>query len=336
MIRPEELPISRRNLLALGAAMSAPVLSAPALLGFSTSPARAAAPTIGKQAPYFYRFKLGSFEATVISDGPLNLPLDAFVGVTKDVVQGLLTNHFLPKDEVSLEQNILVLNTGTKLIMFDTGLGSTKLFGPNSGRLLNSLREAGIDPKSIDALVISHAHPDHLWGIMADDGKPNYPNAQIYLNQADFDFWTDLKNPLFNDPNWKPLIEGARKHLLPNRERIVFIKDGQEFLPGVQAIAAPGHTVGHTAFMITSGGKSLAFLADTTHHPVLLFENPRIEFVYDTDAKLSAKSRTRLLDMLATSRVPLLGYHFPWPGIGYAAKAGEGFRYYPMQQQMIL
>jgi glyoxylase-like metal-dependent hydrolase (beta-lactamase superfamily II) len=323
--------LSRRNLLAAGASTAVP-----AFFGLPVVPAQARAPIVKKQAPYFYRFELGGFEGTIVSDGPLTLSLDLFTNVPKDELQKMLTEHFLPQDNVALEQNVLVLNTGTRLILFDTGLGSVKLFGPNSGRLLGNLREAGFDPKDVDALVLSHAHPDHVWGIMSDDGKPNFPNAQLYINQTDFDFWTDLSNPLASDQTWKPLIEGTRKHLLPNRERIIFVKDGQEFLPGIQAVAAPGHTLGHTAFIITSDGKSLAFLGDTSHHPVLLFENPRVEFFFDTDAKLAAKSRARMLDMLASSRMPFIGYHFPWPGIGHAAKAGEGFHYFPIQQHMVL
>ena len=323
--------LTRRTLLA--ASTSAVVASA---VTHQVAPAHAVSAKISKQAPYFYRFAIGTFEATVISDGPLTLPSETFVGVPKEVVKKLLTDNFLAPNEVALEQNILVLNTGSKLAIFDTGLGSAKLFGPSSGRLLISLREAGFDPKDVDAIFLSHAHPDHTCGIMADDGKPNFPNAQIYISKADYDFWTDMSKPLANDSNWKPLFEGARKHLVPNLPRIAFIKDGQEVIPGVQAIAVPGHTVGHMMFMVTSAGKSFAVLGDTSHHPVLLFENPRIEFVYDSDPKLSAKSRMRALDMVASGRIPFLGYHFPWPGIGYATKQAEGFHYYPAPMQMVL
>jgi glyoxylase-like metal-dependent hydrolase (beta-lactamase superfamily II) len=139
------------------------------------------------------------------------------------------------------------------------------------------------------------------------------------------------------DPSYmQPFVEGARKNLLPIRDRLVFVKDGQEFLPGIQAISAPGHTVGHTVYIITSDGKSLAAIGDLTHHQVILLEKPLIEFAYDTDPKQSAKTRVRVLDMLASNRTPLIAYHFPWPGIGYVAKQGEGFRFYPEPLQMVL
>ena len=134
----------------------------------------------------------------------------------------------------------------------------------------------------------------------------------------------------------QPFVEGARKNLIPNRDRLVFVKDGQEFLPGIQAISAPGHTVGHTIYMITSDGKSLAVIGDLTHHQVILLEKPRIEFAYDTDPKQSANTRVRVLDMLASNRIPLIAYHFPWPGMGHVSKQADGFRYFPTPLQMVL
>jgi glyoxylase-like metal-dependent hydrolase (beta-lactamase superfamily II) len=327
MIRAGDFSLSRRGLF-LGAA------AAGVAANLLPNPASAKAPQINKQAPYYYRFSMGSIEATVISDGSFAVTPKLFSGVPQPEVERMLTDHFLPSDNVAVEQNILVLNTGEKLIVFDTGLGSAKLFGPGSGRMLVSLKEAGIDPKDVDAIVVSHAHPDHLWGVMADDGKPNFPNAQIYISEADYDFWTDEAKLANKD--MKGFIEGARKHLVPNRPRIVFMKDGQEILPGVQALAAPGHTIGHMMFMLTSGNKAFAVLADTTVHPVLMFETPRLEFGFDSDPKQAVATRVRVLDMLAEQRIPFIAYHFPWPGIGYAAKRGDGFVYHPKPLQMVL
>ena len=297
----------------------------------------AKAPMAGTQAPYWYRFKVGSIEGTVVSDGtlPLGEPSGSFLGTSKAEVQKMLTDNFLDPTKVVLEQNALVLNLGDKLALIDTGMGTSPMFGPTTGKLLKSLAAAGIDPKDIDAVIATHAHCDHVWGIMADDGSRHFPNAQIYISQTDFDFWTDEAKLSMAEPKYmKPFVEGARKNLLPNRDRIVFIKDGQEFLPGIQAMSAPGHTLGHTVFIITSGGQSMAAIGDTTHHQVLLFEKPLIEFAYDTDSKMSAKTRVRVLDMLATTRMPMIAYHFPWPGIGHASKHGEGFHYHPMPMQM--
>jgi glyoxylase-like metal-dependent hydrolase (beta-lactamase superfamily II) len=131
-------------------------------------------------------------------------------------------------------------------------------------------------------------------------------------------------------------VTHARKNLLPVRDRLVFYKDGQEVLPGITAMAAPGHTVGHHIFMINSDGKSFAFLGDLTHHQILLLEKPRMQFSYDTDPNQAAESRVKMLDMLAANKIPVMSYHYPWPGYGHVVKTGEGFHYIPEPMQMII
>lgn len=319
--------LSRRSLLALGAG-----LGASTMLGGS---ALARAPKVGTQTPYWHRFIVGDAEITVVSDGPLPLgdPSGTFTGVPKEEVKKMLVDNFMDPDNVVLEQNSPVVNIGDKLVLFDTGMGTSKAFGPTTGQQQKNLASAGIKAADIDAVVCTHAHIDHIGGIVGADDKPLFPNAQVYITQADFDFWTDegkLGSPL------KDFVIHARKNLLPVKDRLVFIKDGQEFLPGIQAIAAPGHTVGHTIFMVTSKGKSFAFLGDLTHHSVLLMEKPRMEFSYDSDPKQSAATRVRLLEMLAANKTPVMAYHFAWPGYGHVAKAGDGFRYYPEPMNMQL
>ena len=223
-----EMNLTRRQAL-LGAAAAA---GASTLTGLDLQPAAAKAPLSKEQAPYFYRFDHGSMQATVISDGPIPLgdPSGAFLGASKEEISKLLTDNFLSPTNAVLEQNILVMNTGDKLLLVDTGMGSSTMFGPTTGKMLASLKAAGIDPKDIDGVLATHAHFDHVWGIMGDDGKPNFPNAQVYISQADFEFWTDEKKLSMKDPTYmQPFVEGARKNLLPVRDRTVFIKDG----PGV-------------------------------------------------------------------------------------------------------
>ena len=319
--------LSRRSLLALGAGLGATTMFSGGVW--------AKAPKLGTQSPYFHRFILGDAEVTVVSDGPLPLgdPSGTFVGVPKEEVKKMLTDNFLSADNVVLEQNSPIVNMGDRLVLFDTGMGTSKAFGPTTGRQQKSMAEAGIKPGDIDAVVCSHAHIDHIGGIVGSDDKPLFPNAQVYIAQSDYDFWTDegkLGGPL------KDFVIHARKNLLPVKDRLVFFKDGQEFLPGIQAMAAPGHTVGHHMFMVTSNGKSFAFLGDLTHHQVLLLEKPRMEFAYDTDPKQAASTRVKMLDMLAANKIAVMSYHFAWPGYGHVVKAGDGFRYLaePMIMQL--
>jgi glyoxylase-like metal-dependent hydrolase (beta-lactamase superfamily II) len=312
-------------------------LSGFAAAGMLPGAALARAPMQNTQAPAFYRYRLGAFELTVVSDGPLALgvPRDGiFNGVSGAEFAKILSDNFLPADVVEAEQNVLVANTGTHLVLFDTGDGGSKLFGPRSGRLLANLKAAGIDPKDIDAVAITHAHPDHCWGLLAADGASNFPNAQIALSQADFDFWTDEGKA--HGDMMKAMIEGTRRQLMANRSRMLFVRDGQEIVPGVRAMAAPGHTVGHMIFVIASGGKTLVNTGDIAHHHIVSTQYPRLAFQFDTDGAQGVASRLKVFDMLATDRIPFVSYHFPWPGLGYVAKHGDAYRYFAAPMQTVL
>ena len=319
--------VSRRSLLALGAG-----LTTSALFG---DVAQASAPKLGPAPQYFYRFNLGGAEVTVVSDGALDLgnPKGTFTGVSDDEMSKMLTDNFLSPTDVVLEQNSPVVNIGDKLVLFDTGMGTSKMFGATTGRQQKSLKEAGIKPEDIDAVVFSHGHIDHIGGAVGDDGKNLFPNAQFYIAESDFNYWTDYDKA---GPKLKDFVDHAKKNLSPVRDRLVFYKDDQEFLPGIHALAAPGHTVGHTIFVISSEGKSIAYTADLTHHPILLMEKPRMQFSFDTDPAQAANSRVKMLDMLAANKIPVLAYHYPWPGIGHVAKSGDGFHYIPEPMNMTL
>jgi glyoxylase-like metal-dependent hydrolase (beta-lactamase superfamily II) len=323
--------LSRRGLLQGAAA----AIGAGFAAGIGTHPAQGKAPLMQVQAPAFYRFKVGAYEAIAVSDGPLQLGPpnpDVFVGMSKEDMTRKLFDSFLSTERVALDQNALVINTGNTVVLFDTGLGSNSILGPDTGRLIMGLKAAGIDPKDVDAIALTHAHPDHCWALMGEDGTRNFPNAQIYMAQVDFDFWTDEAK--LGNEKLKAFVETTRKQLLPNRDRVVFVKEGQEIIPGIRPLAAPGHTVGHTIYMITSDGQSICNVGDIAHHYVLMLDNPRLEFAYDTDGKQAVASRLRVFDMLAATRTLMIAYHFPWPGIGHIAKQGDGYRYFPAPMRM--
>lgn len=322
------IALTRRGLMA-GAALGTASLALPAR-------AVAKTPTGLPQAPYFFRFKLGGAECTVVSDGqlPLGNPVDDFSNITKEEIARELHDNFLPADKWVLEQNILIANLGDRAVLFDTGMGIDDLFGTSPGKLMSTLRGAGIDPAGIDAVVMSHAHVDHCGGLVAADGSLNFPNAQYFIGEPDFDYWTsDSKIPA-DAPARAHFLNQARRNLLPVKDRIHFYKDHEEILPGVTALSDPGHTVSHTIFMIDHSGHQLCYTADLAHHPVLLLEHPRTHFAFDTDSVQAAESRVRMLDMLAANRVAILSYHFAWPGVGHVAKAGDGFRYFPLPMDL--
>jgi glyoxylase-like metal-dependent hydrolase (beta-lactamase superfamily II) len=322
------IALTRRGLMT-GAAVGAASLALPGQTA-------AKMPADLPQAPYFFRFKLGGAECTIVSDGqlPLGKPADSFLNITKEEIDRELHDNFLPASSAVLEQNILVANFGDRVVLFDTGMGVDDLFGKSTGKLMSSLHAAGVDPAGVDAVVMSHAHIDHCGGLVAGDGSLNFPNAQYFIGEPDFNYWTDDSKIPPNYPARPHFLNQARKNLLPVKDRIHFYKDNEEILPGVTALSAPGHTVSHSIFMINTGGHQLCYVGDLAHHPVLLLEHPRTHFAYDTDPVQSAESRVRMLGMLATNRVPLLAYHFAWPGVGHVATAGDGFRYFPLGMDM--
>ena len=288
------------------------------------------------QAPYFYRFKLGSAECTVVSDGvlPLGDPDASFLKLSHEEIARQLRDNFLPEKTASLEQNILVVNFGDRVVLFDTGMGTDKLFGNTTGKLMSTLKGAGIAPADIDAVVMSHAHIDHCGGLISADGRQNFPNATYHIGEADFDYWTSNEKIPPTYPARQHFLDQARSNLLPVRDKISFYKDNQEILPGITVLSAPGHTVSHSIFMINSGNQQMCYIGDLAHHPVLLLERPRTQFAFDTDPAQSAESRVKMLTMLAANRTPVLAYHFAWPGVGHVAKQGDGFRYFPEHLEM--
>jgi glyoxylase-like metal-dependent hydrolase (beta-lactamase superfamily II) len=273
-----------------------------------------------------YRFPLGSMQATIIADGPIPLgpPENTFVDQPAHELRQMMTDLGLPADNVLIQQNALVIDTGKHLALFETGMNSMKVT-PDMGKLPENLRAAGFDPSDIDYVIATHTHIDHIGGILAEDGSRNFPNAQIFVGQSDLEYWSS--DDRIGQPG-EHSLHAVRKNLLPNRDRILFYQDGKDVIPGVQAMLTPGHTIGHTSFVISSEGAALFVLGDLVHHQ-LVVQKPRMEDFYDTDRRLGIETRIKVMDMLAAQQMLALGYHLQWPGLGYFSKRGEGFQFEP-------
>jgi glyoxylase-like metal-dependent hydrolase (beta-lactamase superfamily II) len=301
-------------------------------LGVLATQAQAAAPFRGGQAPGWYRFRLGAFECTVISDGGIALgaPEAMFGGgaVPPEELRAALRGAFLPPETVAAEINCLVVNTGRELVLLDAGVGPQPLFGPGTGRLVASLRAAGIEPAEVDLLAFTHAHPDHVFGIADAAGASVFPNARYAVAAADFDFWTAEANLALPEP-LRSFVAGTRALFLPRQARFTRLAGTEEIVPGIRALPTPGHTPGHLAFHLESEGQRLLVAGDIANHHVLALARPDWPFAFDADPALAGATRRRVLDMAATDRVQVLGYHFPWPGLGHVEQRGQGFGWVP-------
>jgi glyoxylase-like metal-dependent hydrolase (beta-lactamase superfamily II) len=319
------MDITRRSLLA-GTALAAVGTALP-------RPAAAAARAAGQQAAGVYRYKVGAFELTALYDGIWNRPIDEkFVrNAPFAEVQKALADSFLSTDKLPIPFTALLVDTGSKLVLLDTG--SAGQIAPTAGTMTANLAAAGIDPKAIDVVVISHFHPDHINGIKTKEDALVFPNAEILVPAPEWTYWMD-------DAKLSSAPEGLRGAFL-NARRVFgsIAKDvrrfepGREVAPGITSIAAYGHTPGHTVFAVASGNHSMLVLGDTTNHPWLFARNPQWQPVFDIDGDMAVETRRKLLDRVVADRMLVQGYHFPFPASGYIAKEGTGYNFVPVMWQ---
>ncbi len=272
--------LSRRTLLEGAATIGAAAL-APAL---ASSSAQAAAPPTGKQAPGYYRYKVGDFELTQISDGGRTFPMpDSFVrNVPKEQALAAAEAAYMPKGMISVPFNPVVVNTGSKLVLIDTGFPAGA--GPTIGLLQANMAAAGIDPKAVDIVVLSHLHPDHINGVKNADGTLAFPNAEIKAPAADWAFWLSDEN-MAKAPNqmMKDYFANTRKVLSDIAGKVTRYDWGKEVAPGITAIDAHGHTPGHTAFAVSSGNGRVLVQSDVTNIPEFFLRNPDWHVAFDID-----------------------------------------------------
>lgn len=318
---------SRRTLLK-GMGLSAAALAVGRVALGASKVSAQSNPTLATEAA-FYRFRVGTFDVTIITDGFLNLP-PAVLGTNaaEGAVAALLADNYLPSDVFVAPAQVMLVDTGDHLVLIDTGLGGVALpgFETDTGRLVPTMRLLGIDPADVDTLILSHAHPDHIGGILDTAGNPQFPNATYHISQVEWDFWTTASTTSSNDlANFFATL--AQNTLQPLEGRVERFDGETVIVPGVRVIPAPGHTPGHYAVMIGEGDDRVLNIADTTLHYITGLEEPTWQTGLEVDPVVAEQSRIALFSQASNERFKVFGYHFPFPGIGYAVRDGDNDRW---------
>lgn len=315
--------IDRRGLLRLGAAGLAVGLAAG-----RAGVAQARAPMVARQAPGFYRFKVGSTEITVISDGQVAFPAEFLWGAPAEEVKALLASEFVATAPAVLQLNTIVINTGDKLVLVDTGTGGK--FQSTSGNLLANLAAAGYAAADVDTVLLTHAHPDHLWGASDAANKAMlFPNAELVLSEAELGFWSAEELPGKVPAGMKAMVETTQTNLKLLQPHVRTIKPGAEVAPGVRTIDSAGHTPGHMCVQIGSGNDELILTGDVVSNPVASFRKPEWPLGFDMDQAAGAKTRAAFLDRMAADRTLMASYHLPFPAVGHVLRDGSAYRWVP-------
>jgi glyoxylase-like metal-dependent hydrolase (beta-lactamase superfamily II) len=302
--------LSRRTLLMAPALLAATVLPPTPLLGAS---------------PGFHRFRLGAFELTALDDGVWHRPMgNDFVRNA----QGAALRRAVAKarsrrpDTLPLAITALLVDTGTKLVLIDTGSAGQVV--DTAGSLMRHLAAAGVAPEKIDIVLISHFHPDHIDGLKTKDGARVFANAEIKVPATEWAFWMDEALPGSAKPAIARYARNARRIFGDLAKDVTQFMPRQEVAPGIVALDAAGHTPGHTAFAIASGSESMLVLGDVASHPALFVRHPAWQPGWDMDGATAVASRLKLLDRAAADRVPVQAYHFPFPSRGQITRDPRG------------
>ena len=303
---------TRRSLLATSAALPLAGLASPRT-------AKADAPMLGASFARHRRFMIGDFEVTTILAGtsPRENPQGIFgMNVSPEDFAAVSDANFLSTAVAQFFFTPTVVNTGSELVLFDTGL--------NGAAITQALASAGYTPDQIDVVVLTHMHGDHIGGMMTD-GAATFANARYVTGQTEFDFWAGAAN------------EGFDANVRPMAEKMTFIGDGGDVVTGITGMAAFGHTPGHMVYRLESNGAGLVIFADLANHPVWSLARPDWEVRFDADKEAAAASRRRVLGMIAADRIPAVGYHMPFPALGYVAPGSDGaeFRWVPESGQLM-
>lgn len=296
------------------------------VLGSST--AIAAAPMVKTPAPGYYRLMLGSFEVTAVSDGTVNLPVDKLLVEPEEKTRQALSQVFL-KAPLETSVNAYLVNTGSKLVLIDTGAGG--LFGPTLGKLAANIKAAGYEPSQVDDIFITHMHGDHVGGL-ATEGKLNFPNATVHADGREAAFWLTKANMDKASEDKKGMYQGAMSSVNPylSAKKFQPFNGSAELVPGIKSYSNYGHTEGHTVYVIESEGQQLYLIGDLIHVTAVQLDHPEVTIAFDTDQKEAAKARDKVFTEAAQKGVLVGASHIQFPGLGHVKKKGKSFEWIPV------
>lgn len=306
------------------------ILKAGLTTGVAAGAAMALPAGLGRFGPVrAHAFEIGEAMLSTISDGNLVLPLGfSYPDAPQDDLMALLADNDLPTDTLLPELNVPLLRSGDRVILFDVGSGPN--FMPSAGKLADNMAEAGLDPAEVTDVIFTHAHPDHLWGLIDDFDEPVFANAAYYMGRAEWDFWRDPGTVDAMPEERKSFAVGAQNRMVHLEDSINLFEAGAEVVPGVEAVDTAGHTPGHMSFMLHGGTDPVLIAGDAITHHVISFEHPSWPSGSDQDPEMGAATRLRLLDRLATDRVRLAAYHLPAPGKGRVERQDSAYRFAPL------
>ena len=312
--------LTRRALLKASVAATAAAL-----------PAHAAAPAATAQAPGVYRYNLGHYQLTALYDGVWQSPIDDNFIRNADAaaVDKELAAAFLPPRVLPISFTALLVNTGAKLVLIDTGTAGQT--ADSAGALLDNLKAAGIAPGAIDTIVISHFHPDHIDGLKTKTGDKVFVNAEILVPEPEWTYWMDDGHQSRASGTLFRYFRNARRIFGDLAGEVRRFRPGAEVAPGIVSIPAFGHTPGHCAFAIHSGGSSMLAMSDTVRNPYLFARHPRWQPIFDMDGPQAVAARLAMLERAASDRMLVEAYHFPFPACGYIARSGAGYELVPAE-----
>ncbi|MBO6758873.1 MAG: MBL fold metallo-hydrolase [Roseibium sp.] len=322
-----QLPfLNRRSFLAAGAAAGAATGFSTAFLAGAGS-ARATAPMAGEPVAGALRRKVGDFEITALLDGFLDIEPGLVLGYEEEEAGRLRDAAFVSGQALRIPVNAYLINTGDQLVLLDAGTSGS--LGATLGHLLKPLAAVGVSPDQVDAVLITHMHPDHLFGVLDGEGRKVFPNAELILPEADHAFWYDDANLNVAPEQVKSFFIGARRAADAYTDRQTLISGENEVLPGIRPMPLHGHTPGHTGYVIDNAGETLIVAGDILHMAAYQFARPDWAIAFDVDAVQAAQTRTRFFDQILSERVMFAGMHVPFPGFGNVAREGDAYRFVP-------